>query len=137
MVETISQLFLNTVKTYIKDDLMLYKKEGQYVPISTREFAEKVRHFSLGLRELGLGPGDKLIILSENRPEWAISDISNLCLGGITVPIYTTLVPEQIRYIIDDSDAKVVLCSKPDLWEKLWAVKNKLTKVTHYISFGS
>ena len=135
MVETISQLFLNTVKTYIKDDLMLYKKEGQYVPISTREFAEKVRHFSLGLRELGLGPGDKLIILSENRPEWAISDISNLCLGGITVPIYTTLVPEQIRYIIDDSDAKVVLCSKPDLWEKLWAVKNKLTKVTHYISF--
>lgn len=135
MVETIGQLFLNTVKTYIKDDLMLYKKEGQYVPISTQEFAEKVRHFSLGLRELGLGAGDKMIILSENRPEWAISDIGNLCLGGITVPIYTTLVPEQIRYIIDDSDAKVVLCSKPDLWEKIWAVKNKLTKVTHYISF--
>ncbi len=135
MVETISQLFLNTVKTYIKDDLMLYKKEGQYVPISTQEFAEKVKHFSLGLRELGLGPGDKMIILSENRPEWAISDIGNLCLGGITVPIYTTLVPEQIKYIIDDSDAKVVLCSKPDLWEKIWVVKNELTKVTHYISF--
>ena len=135
MVETISQLFLNTVKTYIKDDLLLYKKEGRYVPISTREFAEKVRHFSLGLRELGLGAGDKMIILSENRPEWAISDIANLCLGGITVPIYTTLVPDQIKYIIDDSDAKIVLCSQPDLWEKVWAVKAELTKVTHYISF--
>jgi len=135
MVETISQLFLNTVKTYIKDDLLLYKKEGRYVPISTREFAEKVKHFSLGLRELGLGAGDKMIILSENRPEWAISDIANLCLGGITVPIYTTLVPDQIKYIIDDSDAKIVLCSQPDLWEKVWAVKAELTKVTHYISF--
>ncbi|MDH5467461.1 MAG: AMP-binding protein, partial [Candidatus Aminicenantes bacterium] len=80
MVETISQLFLNTVKTYIKDDLLLYKKEGQYVPISTQEFADKVMCFSLGLRELGLGAGDKMIILSENRPEWAISDIANLCL---------------------------------------------------------
>ena len=135
MVETISQLFLNTVKTYIKDDLMLYKKEGQYVPISTREFAEKVKHFSLGLRELGLGAGGKMIILSENRPEWVISDVANLCLGGITVPIYTTLVPDQIKYIIDDSDAKIVLCSQPDLWEKVWAVKAELTKVTHYISF--
>jgi len=135
MIETIGQLFLNTVKTYIKDDLMLYKKEGHYVPISTQEFAAKVRHFSYGLRELGQGAGDKMIIFSENRPEWVISDVANLCLGGITVPIYTTLVPEQIRYIIDDSDAKIVLCSQPDLWKKVWAVKAELTKVTHYISF--
>jgi long-chain acyl-CoA synthetase len=135
MIETIGQLFLNTVKTYIKDDLMLYKKEGHYVPISTQEFAAKVRHFSYGLRELGQGAGDKMIIFSENRPEWVISDVANLCLGGITVPIYTTLVPEQIRYIIDDSDAKIVLCSQPDLWKKVWAVKPELTKVTHYISF--
>ncbi|MDH5467449.1 MAG: long-chain fatty acid--CoA ligase [Candidatus Aminicenantes bacterium] len=136
MVETISQLFLNTVKTYIKDDLLLYKKEGQYIPISTQEYTEKVKHFSLGLRELGLGAGDKMIILSENRPEWVISDMANLCLGGITVPIYTTLVPEQVKYIIDDSDAKIVLCSQPDLWQKVWAVKGELTKVTHYISFN-
>lgn len=135
MVETIAKIFLNTVKTYLKDDLMLYKKEDQYVPISTQEFAAKVRHFSLGLRELGQGAGDKMVILSENRPEWVISDVANLCLGGITVPIYTTLVPDQIKYIIDDSDAKIVLCSQPDLWEKVWAVKAELTKVTHYISF--
>lgn len=106
MIETISQLFFNTVKSYQKNDLLLYKKEGQYFPISTEEFANRVKYFSLGLKELGQGAGDKLIILSENRPEWVISDIANLCLGGITVPIYTTLVPEQIKYIIDDSDAK-------------------------------
>ena len=47
MVETLSQLFLNAIKSYPKDDLMLYKKEGQYVPISTEEFGNKVKHFSL------------------------------------------------------------------------------------------
>ncbi len=135
MIETLSQLFLNTVKSYIKDDLMLYKKEGRYVPISTQEFAEMVRRFSLGLKDLGFGAGDKMIILSENRPEWVISDIAGLCLRGITVPVYTTLAPEQVMYIIEDSDAKIVICSNPELWEKIEAVKSQLTKVTHYISF--
>ena len=137
MVETLSQLFFNTVRTYIKDDLMLYKKEGQYTPISTGEFEAKVKHLCLGLKELGLGAGDKMIILSENRPEWVISDLANLSLGGVTVPIYTTLVPEQVKYIIDDSDAKIVVCSNPELWKLVEAVKSQLTKVTHFISFDA
>lgn len=137
MVETLSQLFFNTIKTYIKDDLMLYKKEGQYTPISTGEFETKVKHFCLGMKELGMGTGDKMIILSENRPEWVISDLANLCLGGVTVPIYTTLVPEQVKYIIDDSDAKIVVCSNPELWKLVEAVKSQLTKVTHFISFDA
>ncbi len=135
MVETLSQIFFNTIKSYIKDDFMLYKKEGRYVPISTQEFADRVKHFSLGMKDLDLGAGDKMIILSENRPEWIISDIANLCLGGVTVPIYTTLVPDQVKYIIDDSDAKIVLCSNPELWEKIKAAKSELSKVIHYISF--
>ena len=135
MVETLSQIFLNTVKTYIKDDFMLYKKEGSYTPISTQEFADRVKYFSLGLKDLGLKAEEKMVILSENRPEWVISDMGNLCLGGVTVPIYTTLVPDQIRYIIEDSDAKVVLCSNPELWEKIEAVKGQLTQVKHFISF--
>ena len=134
MVETLSQLFLNTIKTYPKDDLLLSKKEGKYVPISTEEFADRVKCFSLGLRDLGLEAGDKLIVLSENRPEWIISDIANLCLGGITVPIYTSLVPEQIKYIIDDSDAKIVVVSDQSQWQKIEAIKPQLTKVTSYIT---
>ncbi len=137
MVETLSQLFLNTIKSYPKDELLLSKKEGKYVPISTEEFADKVKYFSLGLKDLGLEAADKLIILSENRPKWVISDFANLCLGGVTVPIYTTLVPEQVKYIIDNSDAKIVICSNQELWEKVEAVKNDLTKVTHYITFES
>ncbi|TES86345.1 MAG: long-chain fatty acid--CoA ligase [Candidatus Aminicenantes bacterium] len=134
MVETLSQLFLNTIKSYPKDDLLLSKKEGKYVPISTEEFADRVKCFSLGLRDLGLEAGDKLIVLSENRPEWVISDIANLCLGGITVPIYTSLIPEQIKYIIDDSDAKIVVVSDQSQWQKIEAIKPQLTKVTSYIT---
>jgi len=137
MVTTLSELLLNTLREYPKDDLMLYKKEGVYVPISTREFGDKVRALALGLRELGLGSGDKLVILSENRPEWVMVDFATLCRGALTVPIYTTLVPEQVRYIIEDSDAKIVVYSGPELGCKIEAVKGRLDKVKHYVSLAS
>jgi long-chain acyl-CoA synthetase len=135
MVETICQLFIKTIKSYPKDDLMLVKKEGRYTPISTEEFSEKVICFFFGLQRLGLNSGDKLIILSENRPEWTMTDVATLCLGGITVPIYTSLSPEQIKYIINDSDAKVVVCSNEELWDKVRAVKSELPLVSQYITF--
>ncbi len=134
MVETLSQLFLNTVKSYLKDDLMLYKKDGEYVPISTQIFENRVICLALGLRELGLNPGDKLVILSENRPEWVMTDLATQCAGATTVPIYISLVPEQIRYIVDNSDAKFVVYSCPELGSKIEAIKNQLPKVTQYIS---
>lgn len=136
MVETLGQLFLNTVKSYVKDDLMLFKKGGQYTPISTVEFGDRVKYLSLGLKDLGFEVGDKLIILSDNRPEWVITDLACLSLGGITVPIYTSLVSEQIKYIIDNSDAKIVVVSDPTLWEKVEPLRDELTKVTHYITFA-
>ena len=137
MVETIGQIFLNTVKSYQKKDQMLYKKEDQYTPIPTEEFANWVKNFSLGLRELGAEVGDKIIIFSENCPEWVMTDLAILCLGRITVPIYTSLMPEQIKYIIDNSDAKIVVCSGQELWQKINTVKNDLPKVKHFISLDS
>ncbi len=137
MVETLGQLFINTIKSFPKDDLMLYKAAGSYVPISTDEVGRRVKAFSLGLKAMGLETGDKLIILSENRPDWVMTDFSNLCLGGITVPIYTTLVPEQIKYIIDNSDAKIVCFSDDEQWNKLKVIKDALPKVQHYITFSS
>ena len=135
MADTLAQVVLDTVKNYPKPDFMLYKKEGRYQPVSTEEFGRRVKHLCLGLRDLGLQKGDKVVILSENRPEWVITDHANLCLGVSTVPIYTSLVPEQIKYIIDDSDAKAVVVSCEDLWKRVEAVKPSLTKVRHYITF--
>lgn len=123
MVETLSQLFTNTIASYPKDDLLLHKKEGKYVSISIDECGERVKHFSLGLINPGLEPGERLVILSENSPDWVMVDMATLCLGGVTVPVYTTLMPEQIKYIIDNSDAKIAVCSNHELWQKIDAKK--------------
>jgi long-chain acyl-CoA synthetase len=133
--ETIGRLFLNTVKSFPKPDLMRYKKEGTYVPLSTDEVKEQVVQTAMGLKELGFKKGDKMILLSDNSPFWVISDLACICLGGITVPIYTSLVPEQIKYIVDDSDAKIVLCSSLELWEKVAVVKGDLEKVEQFVLF--
>jgi len=135
MVETIAQLFLNTIASYPKPDILLYKDQGHYVPISTEEFGSRVRHFAMGLASLGCKAGDKVIIISENCPEWIIADFANLSLGAVTVPIYPTLVPQQVRYIISDSDATFVICSTLELWKKVEAVKKDLPKISHFISF--
>jgi long-chain acyl-CoA synthetase len=135
MVETISQLFLNTVRSYVRDGLMLHKKEGRYQPISTQDFADSVKYFSLGLKDLGLKAGDKMVILSDSKAEWVMADIGNLCQGGVTVPIYTSLVPEQIKYIINDSDSKIVVFSDSLQWQKLKAIKDELKNVSHCITF--
>ncbi|MDH4197827.1 MAG: long-chain fatty acid--CoA ligase [Candidatus Aminicenantes bacterium] len=132
-VETLSQVFLNTCRTYRKDSLLMSKREGRYAPISTAEFEARVRHISLGLRELGLRPGDKAVIFSENRPEWVMTDFAILCAGGVTVPIYPSLMPEQVKYIINDSDAQIVVCSNRELWLKVEAVRKDLSKVRHFV----
>jgi len=136
MPETLAQVLLDTVKNYPKPDFMLFKKEGRYLPISTEEFGRRVKYFCLGLKEMGFVKGDKIVILSENRPEWVTADMAHMCLGAITVPIYCSLVPEQIKYIVDDSDAKAVIVSNEEHWQKIEAVKSTLTKVRHFITFA-
>lgn len=135
MIETVSQLFSNTIKSYSREDLMLYKKEGEYVQISTEEFGNKVKYFSLGLKELGFNPEDKMVILSETRPEWVMSDIACLCAGGITVPVYPTLMPPQIKYITENSDAKIVVYSDAEQGSKVKEIRSDLNNVLHYITF--
>ncbi len=134
MIETLAGMFLHTVKSYRKDAFLLEKKGETYRPIPTSEFERRVRRFALGLRELGFAAGDKLCLLSENRPDWAVTDFAVLCSGGLTVPIYTTLTSEQSHYIIDDSDAKIVVVSSAELWRKIEPLRARLPKVRHFIS---
>ncbi len=138
MVETLSRAVLHVLKEYAaKPDLIQYRENGRYVPISTEEFGKRIRALALGLHELGCGPGCKLVILAENRPEWILTDLANLCLGGITVPIYPTIVPPQIKYIIEDSEASVVVCSTSALRQKIEAVRGELPLVAHGLTMES
>src|SRR5438128_9009339 len=87
------------------------KRDGRWVGVSVPEFRDTVRHFATGLRLLGVKPGDRVAILSENRPEWAISDFAILCSAAVTVPIYPTLLGWQIEYILYDSGSVAVIFS--------------------------
>jgi long-chain acyl-CoA synthetase len=136
MVDTLAQLIVHSVTSYPKPDFMLVKKAGAYAPISAAEFGAGVKHLALGLRALGFEAGQKLCLLSGNRPEWTMTDFATLSAGGLTVPIYTTLVSEQARYIIDDSDATIVVVSDAEQWKKIEPLKAGLTKVKHYITFA-
>jgi len=135
MINTLPQVFLNSIRSYPKPDFMKVKKNDVYIDISTDEFGKAVRRFCLGLKDLGLERGAKLIILSENRPEWTITDFANLCLGGVTVPIYTTLVSDQVKYIINDSDAEIVVVSNLFQYKKVAAIRKDLPRVKHIIIF--
>ena len=134
-MQTIPGLFLHLTETYKKPGLFLYKKDGRFVPLSTEMVRQEVERISFGLRSLGVVPGDKVILLAENGPWWTMTDYAILSLGAITVPIYTSLVPEQIKYIINDSDAKVVIVSDRKLWERTAAVQKDLPKVAQFVSF--
>jgi len=135
MINTLPELFLNTVRSYPKPDFLKVKRNDVYTDISMADFENAVRDFSLGLKDLGHGRGAKLVILSENRPEWTITDFANLCLGGVTVPIYTTLVAEQVKYIINDSDAEIVVVSNLFQYKKVASLKDDLPRVKQIIIF--
>ncbi|HSQ78956.1 MAG TPA: long-chain fatty acid--CoA ligase [Candidatus Bathyarchaeia archaeon] len=123
---TLSRQFLDSCREHRKPVRMMAKAGGVWTRISTEEIETTVRRLSLGFQALGFKPGDRLAILSENRPEWVMADYAALCARGVTVPIYTSLLPDQVRYILADAGAKIVVCSDLEMWSKIEAVRAEL-----------
>ncbi len=101
------------------------KRNGQWVDTTVPQLRDAVRWFSTGLRTLGVKPGDRVAILSENRPEWAIADFAILAAGAVTVPIYPTLLAWQIEYIINDASAVAVICSTDEQYQKIDGIRHQ------------
>ncbi len=110
-VDTLSKVFWRSVETYAEKPAMLVKREKQFRPITYRELGRRVFAFARALYELGVREGDRVAVLSENRPEWAITDWATISLGAITVPIYPTLTAPQALEILSDAEPKVVVVS--------------------------
>jgi long-chain acyl-CoA synthetase len=107
---TLVDIFRN-LSSYQKPDLLLHKKDGAWRPTSTKEFTERVQALAAALEGLGVKTGDRVALLSENRPEWAITDFACQCYGAILVPIFPTMVSEQAEYLLRDSGSVVAFCS--------------------------
>jgi long-chain acyl-CoA synthetase len=105
---TLVQMIERTVRLHNKPDLLNYKRDGAWHPISSTEMLTRARAIALGLYSLRLRHGDRAALLSENCPEWTLSDLGCLFAGVIDVPIYPTLTPPQVAYILRDSGARIL-----------------------------
>jgi len=98
------------------------KRGGRYQSISWAEAARDVRRLALGLRSLGIGRGERVGLVSENRPEWIIADLAIITAGAITVPAYVTHTVEDHRHVFANSGARAVFVSKPGNADKNWII---------------
>ena len=133
---TINQMVQNTIQQHGSETALSHKVDKEYQDISYATLAERIKHFCLGLTELGLQKGDRVALLSENRPEWAITDLAILASGGVTVPMFSTLTSAQVEYIVRDSGAKILCVSSERQLQKIkdWDA-NVPTSLQHIIVF--
>src|SRR5438046_10181571 len=122
--QTLNDIFFSAVD---RDEsrVMMRKTTPQWASLSSRDLYKHVVGVSRGLLGWGLKRGDRVAILSENRPEWAIADFACLLLGAITVPIYTTLTEEQTAHVLRDSGTRAIFASTEELVQRLLAIRRQ------------
>lgn len=116
-----------------------YKDYGIWHELTWQDFYERVKWFAGGLASLGFGPGDKIAICGENAPEWFWGQIAAQCLGGASVGLYTDSIPSEMQYIIDHSDAKIVMADDQEQVDKILSIRQqipKVKKVVYWIAKG-
>jgi len=123
-LRTLNDVFLAVVERQ-HSNVMLQRLGDEWVPISSEALRERVVAVSNALQRWGIGKGDRVAILSENRPEWTIADFASLLIGAVTVPIYATLTAEQTAYILRDSGARVVFLSSEAQLQKVLSIRGQ------------
>lgn len=120
---------------YPQEDALAGKENGAWKTYSTADFMRLADEFSRGLLAMGLQPGDKVAMISANRPEWNIADVGMMQIGVINVPIYTTLNESEIRFILNDCGAKLVLAGDELLYHKVDAIRHGVPTLTGVFTF--
>ena len=135
---TLTELFFDAVQHYGNHPAAFrYKADGVWHDVTHQEAAARVQALSMGLRELGIAPGEKVSILAETRLEWALADYACLCARATDVPLYPSLPAGQLEYILRDSGTVAVFCSTADQVAKIRAVRARLASLRHVIVFDA
>ncbi|HTD21205.1 MAG TPA: long-chain fatty acid--CoA ligase [Terriglobales bacterium] len=121
-LETLNDIFFNSVARNLPR-VMTFKQGGQWINISSQELYRQVAGVARSLQAWGLGKGDHVAILSENRPEWPIADFACLLLGIVDVPIYATLPADQIVYLLNNSEARAIFVSTKEQLQKVLQIR--------------
>jgi long-chain acyl-CoA synthetase len=117
-IATLNDIFFAAVGRHL-DRMMLYRTAGKWTPISSHEFGRNVARTAHALHNWGIRRGDRVAILSENRPEWPMADMASLLLGAVTVPLYTTLTADQNAFALNDSGCRAIFVSSDHQLRKI------------------
>jgi len=121
-LRTVNDVFFNLVERN-SDRVMLTRENGAWKPISARQLQSWVYATARQLQSWGIAKGDRVVILSENRPEWAIADFACLLLGAIDVPIYPTQTADQCLHVLHNSGARIAFVSTRKQYDKMAAIR--------------
>lgn len=121
---TLNDILFSVYQSH-RERVMLRRQASGWTPISSDELYRNVVGISRALASWGIQKGDRVAILSENRPEWTTTDIAALSLGAVTVPIYATQTAEQTAFILNDSGARVIAVSTRNQLEKVLSVRTQ------------
>ena len=136
--QTLTELYFGAMERFgTRPVAFRAKRVGQWTELSYQQLADRVQDLSLGLLELGVAPGDRVAILSENRPEWAIADYACLAARCTDVPIYPTLPARQVEYNLCDSGAVAIFVSTRHQLEKVNSIRQRIPALRHVISFDN
>lgn len=126
---------LKPLETQQIPDLFCQKRDGEWRKYSSAETLENIQTLALGLLELGLKPGEKVAIISGNRPHWNFVDFATQIIGGVTVPIYPTITIEDYEFIFENADVKFVFVEGEDLYLKAKEASKKIKGVKEIFTF--
>ncbi len=131
--KTLADLLVRAAERYGEKPAVRYKEGGAWVDRSFQQVLEIVKPLSLGLVALGVEKGDRVSILGNTRPEWTYFDYAALSAGATVVPIYQTNSAEECAYVLENSDAKVVVVENEEQLAKIRAVRASLPQLEHVV----
>ena len=135
--QTIPHYCLESFWRNDKQDALCFKSGDVWQRLSGKNAIDRVRQLALGLASFGIQAGDKVAIISENRPEWSLTDLALLCLRAVNVPIYTTQAVDQIRFILENSGAKMLLISGRKLYKHALEAIRSVENIERIVFFDA
>lgn len=134
---TIADIFRRSVSEYALPDALNYRSDGEWKSISSADVLRRAECVAAGLRSIGLDRGDRAAILAANSPEWTLADAGCQFAGVIDVPIYTTLTPDSVRYILADSESRLLFVDTAAAYERIRDAVADLASLEHIIVFDN
>ena len=132
---TLVDVFTRAVRENNRPDTLNYKRDGRWISVSSDEMLARAKNIAAGLHAIGVRRGDRIALLSESRVEWTLTDAGCIFGGVIDVPIYPTLTPPQVRYILKDCGASALFIEGREKFDELKEILDECPQIKQIVYF--